>query len=100
MSNEIKNSGVISLKIIKDRFDIKAAILRELEKIERGTLISEPELALRAAGRDKYRFRRTVENNEEEFRSRRIKLRLDDTGAKWYWGWPEDIIEAQKIRDL
>ena len=101
MSPEIKiASGIISLEKIISRYDIKAAILRELEKIEKGTLVSEQELCQRAAGIDKNRFRRTVENNEELFKTRRVKLRIDEGEAKIFWGSAADIAEATRMRDL
>jgi len=94
-------SGLISLDKVLQRYDVRSAILRELALIPKGKLISEVELCQRAAGMDKNRFRRTVENNEAEFRLLRIKLRLDDsTDGRWYWGAMTDIAEAQKIRDL
>lgn len=99
---EIKagSSGVITLEKIKNRFDITAAIMRELEKIEKGTLIVEAEFCQRTAGYDKNRFRRTVENNEETFRPYRVRLKIDDGDPKWFWGAKEDVIEAQRMRDL
>jgi hypothetical protein len=93
------SSGIITLEKIKNRFDIAAAIIRELEKVEKGTLILETELCQRAAGYDKQRFRRTIENNEELFRPHRVRLKLDEGDAKWYWGSKEDIAEAIKERD-
>jgi hypothetical protein len=94
-------SGLISLDKVLQRYDVRSAILRELVLIPKGKLISEVELCQRAAGTDKNRFRRTVENNEVEFRPLRIKLRLDDsTDGRWYWGAATDIAEAQRIRDL
>jgi hypothetical protein len=102
MSSEIKPgpSGVVTLEKIIARFDIKAAILKELEKVEKGSLIAEAELCQRACGYDKSRFRRTVENNEDEFRPRRVLLKLDEGDKKWYWGGVADIAEALRIRDL
>ena len=95
-----KSGGVITLEKIKNRFDISSAIMRELEKVEKGTLISEAELCQRAAGYDKNRFRRCVENGEELFRMRRVKLKLDEGDPKWFWGSVEDIEAATKMRDL
>lgn len=102
MTSETKpaSSGVVTLEKIKSRFDITATIMRELEKVEKGTLISEAELCQRAAGYDKNRFRRTVENNEELFHSHRVKLKLDEGDPKWYWGAKSDIEEATRMRDL
>src|SRR4030042_132879 len=80
------SSGIVTLEKVINRFDIKAAILRELGKIEKGTLILEQELCQRAAGQDKNRFRRTVENNADLFRLNRVKLKLDEGEPKYYWG--------------
>jgi hypothetical protein len=94
-------SGFVSLDKIRDRYDIKAAIFREISRIPRGKLISENDLAARAAGNDRIRFRRTVENGADEFEPYRIKLRLDDSAdGKFYWGAMPDIAEAKRIRDL
>ena len=94
-------AGLISLEKVKARYDIKAAIFREIGKLGKGKLISENDLAQRAAGNDRNRFRRTVENNADDFEPHRIKLRLDDSGdGKFYWGRREDIGEAKRIRDL
>jgi len=90
----------VSIEKIRMKYDIKSAIYRELSNIPRGKLISEAELCFRTAGTDRARFRRVVENNEEEFRRFRIKLRLDDGEPKWFWGHPDDIAEAIRIRDL
>jgi hypothetical protein len=93
-------SGLISLDKVLQRYDIRAAILRELALVPKGKLLSEVELCQRAAGTDKNRFRRTVENNEAEFRPLRIRLKLDEGEAKWYWAGRETIEAAQRIRDL
>jgi len=96
-----EDSGIVSIERVIKRYDIKSAIMRELSKIPRGQLVSEAELCLRSAGTDRNRFRRTVENNIEEFRPLRIKLKLDESGdGKWYWSDPETIAEAQRIRDI
>ena len=93
--------GLVSLDRIRERYDIKAAILREVGKLGKGKLISENELAERAAGKDRNRFRRAVENGADELGPMRIKLRLDDSSeGKWYWGRAADIAEATRIRDL
>lgn len=96
-----ENAGLISLEKVINHYDIKTAIKRELLALPRGQLIIESELCIKAAGSDRNRFRRTVENNADEFRAYRVKLKLDDSSdGKWYWGNPEDIAEAQRIRDL
>jgi len=93
--------GLVSLQKIIEKYDIRSAIFRELAALPKGQLIAEAELCQRATGQDRNRFRRTVENNADEFRPYRIKLRLDESSeGKFYWGHPEDIAEAQRIRDL
>jgi hypothetical protein len=97
----IAGPGFISLDSVIRRYDIRAAILREVAALPEGKLIAEAELCTRAAGTDKNRFRRTVENNPDTFNPLRIKLKLD-TGneGKWYWGKAQDISAALQIRDL
>jgi len=93
-------SGLISMEKVVARYDIKSAILREVAAVPGEALLLETELCLRTSGQDRNRFRRTVENNEVEFKPLRVKLRLDDsTEGKWYWGHPKTIAEALKIRD-
>ena len=93
--------NLVSLEKVIERYDIKSAIIKELANLPRGQLISEADLCQKAAGFDRNRFRRTVENNQDEFRPLRIKLKLDDSGdGKLYWGHPEDVAEAQRMRDL
>jgi hypothetical protein len=94
-------SGFVTLDKIRARYDTRESILRELGKIPRGKLISENDLAQRAAGKDRSRFRRTVENNADDFEPHRVKLRLDDSAdGKFYWGGRDDIAEAKRICDL
>jgi len=96
----VVESGLISIDKVLQRYDVRAAIFRELALIPKGKLLSEVELCQRAAGTDKNRFRRTVENNETEFRSLRIRLKLDEGEPKWFWADKETIESAQRIRDL
>ncbi len=93
-------AGVITLDAVKARYDIAAAIRREIGKLKPGALILESEMRARAAGKDANRFRRTVENNEE-FKANRIKLQLDPEGGEgvWYWGDASTISAALKVRD-
>jgi hypothetical protein len=93
-------AGVISLDAIRSRYDISAAIRRELAKLKPGALITENEMRQRAAGKDASRFRRTWENNEE-FRANRIKLKLnpDDGEGTWYWADGPTVALALKLRD-
>lgn len=95
-----ESSAYVSLDKIRARYDITAAIDRELLKLPRGKLISETEFCQRVAGYDKNRFRRSVENNEAKYSVHRVKLRLDDGDPKWFWGAAPDVAEAQRIRDL
>lgn len=95
------NDGLVSLDKVRARYDIRAAIIRELGKIPKGKLISEMEFCLRTAGADRNRFRRCVENSGPEFEPNRIKLRLNvsDSDGKFFWGRAEDIAEAKRLRD-
>lgn len=92
-------AGVVTLEKVKARYDIKSAILRELAKIEPGTLLSEAELCIRAAGTDKNRFRRAVENNTEAFEAHRVRLQVEQGEPRWYWGNAKDVAMAAEIRD-
>ena len=95
-----RTPGIISLDKIREKFDVVALMLAELSRLPKGTLISEQELCQRVANTDRQRFRRTVENNVEQFKVLRIKLKLDEGEPKWFWGNVPDIQEAMKIRDL
>lgn len=98
---EKTKTSLVSLTKVVERYDIKAAILQRLSEVPRGNLIIEADLCQKAAGTDRNRFRRTVENNNEEFKGLRIKLKLDDSSdGKWYWGHPDDITEAFRIKEL
>ena len=91
----------ISLSTIKDRFDVAAAIRREIARIRRGHLLPEDELCRMTAGKDRNRFRRAVDNNPDLARKHRVKLRLDETGdGKFYWGQAADVLAAIRLRDL
>lgn len=92
--------GVITLDAVKARYDIAAAIRREIGKLNSGALILESEMRLRAAGKDAARFRRAVENTDE-FKANRIRLQLGSEGgeAAWYWGDNSTISAALRVRD-
>lgn len=94
-------SGIISLDVVRLRYDTLSSIKRELRKIPFGKIIPERELCLRAAGKDNARFRRAVENNMEEFKNNRVKLKLDQDAAdgQWWWGSVADIKEVTRLRD-
>lgn len=97
---EKPGTGIVSLSKVLEKYDTRASILKELEKLPRGRLMAESELCNRTA-RDRGRFRRCIEDNADEFRGLRLKLRLEESGdGRWYWGHPEDIAEAQRMRDL
>lgn len=96
----VETPGIVSLEKVIQKYDIAAAILRELAQLPQGKLLSEQELCQRVAGTDRSRFRRTVENNPDRFRPLRIQLKLDEGEKKWWWGNDSDISEAQRIRDL
>jgi hypothetical protein len=92
--------GVITLDAVRARYDVAAAIRRELDRLKPGALVLEAEMRQRAAGKDANRFRRAVEN-APEFKANRIKLQLDPDvkeGA-WYWGTASTIAAAIKVRD-
>lgn len=92
--------GVVTLDAVRARYDIAAAIRRELGKLRPGVLVVESEMRVRAAGKDANRFRRAVENCDE-FKAHRIKLQLDPEGAEacWYWGDSSTVAAAAKVRD-
>jgi len=94
-------SGIISLDVVRLRYDTLASIRRELKKIPFGKIIPERELCFRSAGKDNARFRRTVENNIEEFKNNRVKLKLDQEASdgQWWWGSAGDVKEAIRLRD-
>lgn len=93
-------AGTITLDAVAARYDIAAAIRREIGKLKPGVLILETELRVRAAGRDATRFRRAIENTDE-FKAHRIKLQLDPEAKEgaWYWGDKSTIAAAVKTRD-
>ena len=91
--------GFVSLDRVIAKLDVAAAIRREIAALPLDQLILETELRRKAAGTDANRFRRAVENNEDEFRAVRIKLKLDDSEPKWYWGQAATIARALEIRD-
>jgi hypothetical protein len=89
---------VITLADVRQRFDIPAAIKRELSRLDRGALLPEDELCRLTAGKDRNRFRRALDNNPQLPQQHRIKLRLDDSGdGKFFWGSATDIAEAKRI---
>lgn len=100
VEEQISVSGLVTLDKVRTRYDIRAAILRELAACPRGSLIVERELCKRTAGSDTDRFRRAVETNLAEFKPYRLKMRLDDGDPKWWWGHAEDIAEALRIYNL
>jgi hypothetical protein len=76
-------------------------IRRQVGQIPKGQLLPEEELCRLTAGRDRNRFRRAIENNPDEFKMHRVRLRLDEsTDGKWFWGRAADVAEAIRIRDL
>lgn len=92
-----ESSGLVSLESLKAKFDTAGAIRRELEKLPRGKLILDRDLRQIVAGYDSARFKQAVENNDDEFKPYRIRVKSkDDHDAKWYWGHPEDVAELQK----
>lgn len=94
------SGGVVTLASIREKLDTRAAIVREINTLAPDQLIDEREMRTRACGHDQSRFRRTVENNADFFRQYRIKLRLDEGEARWYWARAETIAEATRIKDM
>jgi len=93
-------AGLISLEKVIQKYDIKSAIERELSTLPKGKLLEENDLCRRAAGTDRNRFRRTIENNTEAYKTRRVKVKIDDDGEpKWLWGWGDDIAAIINARD-
>jgi hypothetical protein len=91
-------AGFVTLAQVIEKYDVAAAIRREIAQLPKGRLLLEQELFQRTAGTDRSRFRRTVENNAEAFRPFRIKLRLErDEEPKWYWADPDTIGKAMKL---
>lgn len=90
----------VTLEQVCERYDIAAAIRRELGKFV-GELVLERDLAILAAGKDSNRFRRAVENNIEEFSKNRLKMALpnDPPEGRWYWSDAKTIAEAVRKRD-
>lgn len=95
-----RGAGTISLEQVRKRYDIAAAIRTEIDTLKPGALILERELCQRTAGKDAARFRRAVENTED-LRACRVKLKLDPDQPEgtFYWGRPQDVREAIKLRD-
>ncbi len=94
-------SPLVSLESLKAKFDTAGAIRRELAALPKGKLIPEYELRQLVCGYDANRFRRAVENNADEFRPNRVKLRIDKASdGKWFWGCVEDVAELERARDL
>ena len=95
---ETSGAGLVTLADVRQRFDIPAAIKRELGRLGKGQLMPEDELCRLTAGRDRNRFRRAVDNNPALPQTHRVKLRLDDSGdGKFFWGNAADISEARHI---
>lgn len=96
----VSEPGIVDLDAVTRRYDIAAAIRDELSRLPPGKLMVEREMCQRTAGRDTGRFRRAVENTDE-FRSNRVKLRLnpDQPEGSWYWGNRDDVTRAVRLRD-
>jgi hypothetical protein len=83
---------------VRERFDIAAAIKRELARLGRGKILPEEDLCRLTAGKDRNRFRRALDNNPELAKAHRIKMRLDDGGeGKFFWGGVSEIAEARRL---
>lgn len=92
--------GVVTIDQVRKRYDIVSAIKAEVAALAPGTFVHERELVLAVAGKDVSRFRRAVDNAEELKAMRiRMKLEKDQPEGCWYWGRPEDVLEARRLRD-
>jgi len=100
LPDQPRSAGVVSLSSIREKLDTRAAILREVATMPTDQLIEEREMRQRVCGHDANRFRRTVENNADFFKAYRIKLRLDEGEARWWWARAETVAEALRLRDL
>jgi hypothetical protein len=88
--------GFVSIKDIRAKYDTRSAILEKMKVIPRGEFLPESEFSALVSGSDRGRFRRCVDLYSSEFSSYRIKMKLTEGEPKWYWGHPDDIIEARK----
>ena len=96
-----KAPAVISLADVRQKFDIPAAIKRELARLDRGSLLPEDELCRLTAGKDRNRFRRAIDNNPQIAKAHRIKIRLEESGdGRYLWGSVADIAEARRIYEM
>lgn len=92
--------GVVSLDLVRKRYDTAQAIRDFIASLAPGELVLERDVCLQATGRDTTRFRRIVDTTED-LQACRIKLKLDKERSEgaWYWGRPDDIAEAKRLRD-
>lgn len=89
---------LLSLAKVKFRYDVLAAIQREMLNIPRGKFILEDDLRQLAAGKDRNKFRKVVENNIDLFRPLRVKITMDDV-ERWYWGHRDDVAEVVSLKE-
>ena len=92
--------SLLSLDKVKDRYDVVGAIQREVLNIPRGKLLLDEDMCRLTAGKDRNRFRKAVENNQEIFKPYRIKINLEHGGeGKFYWGHKDDVAEVVRLKD-
>lgn len=94
-------AGTITLDAVAARYDTAASIRAYVSGLRKGVLKLEREVCQQTAGKDAGRFRRAVENNSDEFKAYRIRLKLDQDQPEgsWYWGSRETIAQAVRLRD-
>ena len=94
-------AGTITLDAVRARYDTAASIRAYVAELRKGVLKLEREVCQQTAGKDAGRFRRAVENNSDEFKAYRIRLKLDQDQPEgsWYWGNRETIAQAMRLRD-
>jgi hypothetical protein len=92
-----KTDETVSLSQLEKRYDVKSAIESVLSTLPPERLIQESDMAQRAAGGDRNRFRWFLDTHLDAFKDNRIKLRLDGGPSRWYWGTVDTIKKARVI---
>jgi len=91
----------VALSRFIERYDVRAAILREIGALLPHEFISEADLCDTTSGKDRARFRRCVDDNAAEFKPLRIRAKLDesDSEERWWWAKADDIAKAREVKD-
>ena len=96
-SETVEPRRTITLGVIAERYDTRAAILREVAKIPAGEFMEQGLLSRIAVGADHVRFNRCLELNAGEFGAYRIKIKIGESPeGKWFWAAPADIAKARE----